>query len=330
MSKTIAIIGAGMAGLTAARILSHRGARIAIFEKSRGIGGRLSTRRTEYGPIDHGTPYIETADARFRALLTGLSNLGSLTHWEPQGKASDDFWHIGMPGMSAMLKPMAEQTRIHFETEVKGLAPDTDQEDGKGVKIAFEVKQENGEAPKVAISEFDRVILAIPAPQAARLLSQSGDAFEQISKVVMAPCWTGLFAFDAPLPQLHNHCLSYADGDIAWLGHNGSKPDRTPGTYVMHMTPEFSTHALEQERDAMAGQMLAKLQAIAGQALPTPLYAKAHRWRFARTATPLGRGFLSNQDGTISAIGDWCLGPDAEHAFESARLLTEHLNTLGA
>ena len=46
MSETIAIIGAGMAGLTAARILSHRGARIAVFEKSRGIGGRLSTRAT--------------------------------------------------------------------------------------------------------------------------------------------------------------------------------------------------------------------------------------------------------------------------------------------
>lgn len=324
MSETIAIIGAGLAGLTAARILSHRGARIAIFEKSRGIGGRLSTRRTDFGSIDHGTPYIETSAPKFRALLTGLSNLGSATHWEPQGKTSDDFWHIGMPRMSAMLKPMAEQTRVHFETEVKGLAPNAD----KGIDIAFEVKQEGDEGPKVAVSNFDRVILAIPAPQAARLLGESGTVFEPINNVVMAPCWTGLFAFEGPIAALQNHCLSFTDDDVAWLGHNGSKPDRTPGTYVMHMTPEFSNRELEQERDVMAGQLLKKLQIIAGETLPTPLYAKAHRWRFARTATPLGQGFITNEGSTISAIGDWCLGHNAEHAFESARLLTEHLNAL--
>lgn len=334
MSETIAIIGAGVAGLTAARILSHRGARIAIFEKSRGIGGRLSTRRTDFGGIDHGTPYLETDAPKFRALLTGLNNLGSLTQWEPEGKNNDAIWHVGMPSMSGLLKPMAEQTRIHYQTEVKGIAPSQNDNGKIGVDIAFDVAAnndggDNGDERQVAVSHFDRVILAIPAPQAARLLAQSGPAFDAIKNCTMSPCWTGLFAFDAPIDALQKQCLK-AHQDVDWLGHNGSKPDRTPGTYVMHMSQAFSQNHLEAPRDQMAEKLLAKLGAIAGSELPTALYAKAHRWRFARTDKALGKPFLANDDATISTIGDWCLGPKAEHAFESARLLTEHLKEVSS
>lgn len=330
MSETVAIIGAGVAGLTAARILSHRGARIAVFEKSRGIGGRLSTRRTDFGGIDHGTPYIETTEPKFQALLTGLNNLGSLTHWEPNGKNSKEIWHVGMPGMSSLLKPLAEQTRIHFQTEVKGIAPSLDENGKAGVDIAFEVTQEGAEERQVAVSHFDRVILAIPAPQAAKLTAQSDPLFKATQNCVMAPCWTGLFAFDEPIDALQALCLNHQDDAIAWLGHNGSKPDRTAGTYVMHMSEAFSTTHLETDRGDMAKTLCAKLEEIAGKALPSPLYAKAHRWRYARTTTPLNQPFLCNDNGTISAIGDWCLGANAEHAFESARQLTEHLKLLSS
>ena len=58
MTERIAIIGAGLAGLSAARALTAAGHTPVVFEKSRGLGGRLATRRTEFGPIDHGAPGI--------------------------------------------------------------------------------------------------------------------------------------------------------------------------------------------------------------------------------------------------------------------------------
>ena len=49
----IAIIGAGMAGLSCADALRDEGHEIALFDKGRGPGGRMSTRRvdTPLGPV---------------------------------------------------------------------------------------------------------------------------------------------------------------------------------------------------------------------------------------------------------------------------------------
>lgn len=322
MSETIAIIGAGISGLTAARILSHRGHRVAIFEKSRGIGGRLSTRRTDHGSFDHGAPYIETKDPKFRALLTGLSNLSSVCPWEPAGKSSTDIWHVGQPGMSGLLRPLADQIRVHHSAEVQGLAPGQ-----SGVDIAFSAPSENGER-QVGVSNFDRAILAVPAPQAQRLLAQSGNRFDPIKSVVMEPCWTGLFSFGEPIEALQDICLTHQDDTIEWLGHNGSKPDRTTGNYVLHSTSIFSLVHLEDEKEAIIDQLFDQLNKATNSALPKPIYKSAHRWRYARTKTPLGQPFITNESGTISAIGDWCLGDKAEHGFESARQLTEHLKNI--
>ena len=71
MTLNIAIIGAGIAGITAARTLAKAGHHVHVFEKSRGAGGRMSTRQTEFGGFDHGTQYFTVRDKRFaKALLT--------------------------------------------------------------------------------------------------------------------------------------------------------------------------------------------------------------------------------------------------------------------
>lgn len=44
---TVAIIGAGMAGLSCARALVQAGVAVELFDKGRGPGGRMSTRRVE-------------------------------------------------------------------------------------------------------------------------------------------------------------------------------------------------------------------------------------------------------------------------------------------
>ena len=55
MAKRVAIIGAGMAGLAAARLLREAGAGCMIFDKSRGLGGRMATRRAGDFSFDHGS-----------------------------------------------------------------------------------------------------------------------------------------------------------------------------------------------------------------------------------------------------------------------------------
>ena len=68
----VAVIGAGIAGLTAARHLHQAGYRILVLEKSRGLGGRLATRRVDGQPIDHGCRYISPLPTNNSELMASL------------------------------------------------------------------------------------------------------------------------------------------------------------------------------------------------------------------------------------------------------------------
>ena len=68
--KTIAVIGAGMAGITAARTLMQAGFKVSVFEKSHGPGGRMATRSTPYGSFDHGVQYFTVRDPQFLKAIT--------------------------------------------------------------------------------------------------------------------------------------------------------------------------------------------------------------------------------------------------------------------
>ena len=58
MSRKVVIIGAGAAGLTCAKQLIKSGFKVSIFEKSRGLGGRMASRRIENGIFNHGASRI--------------------------------------------------------------------------------------------------------------------------------------------------------------------------------------------------------------------------------------------------------------------------------
>ena len=68
-SKHIAIVGAGMAGIACARTLVQAGHRVTVFDKSQGLGGRMSTRGSAFGTFDHGAQYFTVRDDRFALAL---------------------------------------------------------------------------------------------------------------------------------------------------------------------------------------------------------------------------------------------------------------------
>ena len=69
--RPVAVIGAGLSGLSCAHALLQAGHTVHLFDKSRGPSGRMSTRRAEdaHGPwqCDHGAQYFTARDAAFRA-----------------------------------------------------------------------------------------------------------------------------------------------------------------------------------------------------------------------------------------------------------------------
>jgi renalase len=69
-AQNIAVIGAGMAGVTCARTLAQAGHTVTVFEKSRGFGGRMATRQSPFGTFDHGVQYFTVRDPRFSQAIT--------------------------------------------------------------------------------------------------------------------------------------------------------------------------------------------------------------------------------------------------------------------
>ncbi|NBV51116.1 FAD-dependent oxidoreductase [bacterium] len=70
----ILVIGAGISGLASARALQDQGFSVAILEKSRGLGGRMATRRDENGLWDHGVPWLWIMGSRGSVVIKRCSS----------------------------------------------------------------------------------------------------------------------------------------------------------------------------------------------------------------------------------------------------------------
>ena len=303
-----AIIGAGMAGLSCADMLSADGHSVTLFDKGRGAGGRMSTRRlqTSLGEVtfDHGAQYFTARDPAFRHLVGEWGELGISAPWPPAGA---DAW-VGVPGMNAIVKQMATSHPVAWGHLVSGMLRKTG---------GWWLMADAGE-----IGPFDAVVLAIPAEQAAAMLALHDFAMARIALMARSqPCWTGMFVFDRPLEGLPTVIRN--SGDIAWATRNSAKPGRPePESWVVQASAAWSSARLEMTADDVTGLLLGALSQAAGAGLPQPVTATAHRWRFALSAGT-GDGALWNRDLRLGVCGDWLLGPRVECAWLSGRMLAQ-------
>ena len=314
------IIGAGLAGLTLARELSGRPGKTVVIEKSRSVGGRLSTRRSDAGNFDHGAQYLTNRTAGFSKLIDQLSQSGNLAAWNPDGKDSAHRWWVGRPGMSAVGKALAKGLDITYQTRATHIA----RQDGK---ILVHTQDTDGDGP---VYRASRVVAAVPAPQALDLLEPLDPVFAQLRTVSMAPCWSAMLAFDRPLTDIPD-LIRGQDGEaLALIARNGSKPGRTGETFVMHATPQWSRTHIESDRDAVRSAMVDAMQRQTGlgEQLPEPAHCEVHRWLYALVETPLDQPFLGNAQNTLFACGDWCIGGRAEAAHQSGEAVAHHIISL--
>ena len=309
-SRTVAIIGAGAAGLTCARVLKEQGYSPTIFEKSRGLGGRLATRRADGGvAFDHGVQYVTAKSAVFRDFMRSSIAEGAAALWHPQRaeKTSRDQqdWFVGTPTMNTFLKTGTDGIEIRLQTEIKSIER---QGNGWGVRAGNDD----------LVERFDIVVATAPAPQAKALLSSERWVDEALGDVTIAPCWALMIACSSPIDTGFD-VLSSDERDLAWIARNTSKPQRTAAVdcWTIHASDAWSERHLECEREDIARMMMEMLPREFTDHSAGVSYAAAQRWRYAKTSKPLGDPFLSSEDGTLFVGGDWCLGARVECAFES-------------
>jgi renalase len=319
------VIGAGIAGLACAHELMRADANVTVFEKSRGLGGRLATRRQGDLAFDHGAQFVTARSRAFAGYAQVAVRAGVLDVWRPRvmedGRslpAPTEDWWIGSPGMSAFARPLARDLDIRHGVAVHDLLPG---------QRGWELQTDSGRQDSV----FKAVALAVPAPQALALLGRHGRTFPHLGEVRMAPCWTGMFVFDPPV-DLGAEALRWTRGTIAWAGCNSAKPGRgrQPQCWVVHASSAWSREHLEAKADEVAQLLFHALGDATGATLPPPAHLSAHRWRHALVERPLGVPCLLDEEMLAGVCGDWCIAPRVEAAYESGRALAHSLlSTLG-
>lgn len=198
MKSRIGIIGAGMAGLSCARRLSDAGLKVTIMEKSRGLGGRLATRRAEGGlQFDHGVQFVTTKEPGLQMLLDAARTADAVGNWQMEDCES----LVGTPAMNSFAKFLAEGVTIRRNFHVDKIKWNTD---------AWTVSARD------EVLMFDHIILTAPAPQCAALLGSEHPLSRKIESVRMLPCWTLMAAFSHPAP-VSFRTRHTPDADLSWI-----------------------------------------------------------------------------------------------------------------
>lgn len=316
MTRAIAIIGAGMAGASAARTLRAAGRRVVVFDKGRGIGGRMATRRLRDGlTVDHGAQYITARDPGFAATITALTDAGAAAAWGEAG------WSVGTPAMPEPVRVLLGEVPVTTGCTVAGLTRE---------EARWSLRDAGGQP---IAGSFDAVLVTAPAPQARALVGAAGGegaAFQAaLSRVRYAPCWALMLTHDGPPPFAQTYRRD-REAPLAWIGRDSTKPGRGGGreTLVVHASPDWSRAHLEEERGTVVNLLLEELRRVLGAACPASDRigeALAHRWRYAQVEEPVGEPCLWSPGLRLGVAGDGCLGGRVEAAYLSGRALAERV-----
>ena len=337
----VAVIGAGLSGITCARQLTAAGYRVCILDKSRGLGGRMATRRVR-SPIsasissqvrvDHGLRYWQPETEGLKALTQELLAEGVLTPWNvsayeirqrgvltPVTQVAEDRKYVATAGMSAIAKFLTRDF-----TPGENLLTDH-----RAVSMSYRGSHWQIECGKGVGVRAKRCAIAIPAPQAVALLQnclidadssgELGDrlaeAIDSLKAVTYFPCLTVLAGYHSrhrndmgKLDPRGWMVTDYAGTSTDWTGLDSSKRKQADSpVIVIHSKATFAQQYIDTADLQPAASVLLRADARKfAEWIAQPEWFQVHRWRYAyvNSGYPSASMAIGN---TLVCGGDWCM-----------------------
>ena len=338
------VVGAGVSGLTAAQALQAEGKHVCVFEKARGTGGRLGSKRVSFenenqqGGFDLGASAFCAKTELFKNYLGELQALNKVTLVDPVASS-----YVAEPRNSALTRHMSNSINVNFSEKISRIEFKNDK------WFLFCQTQADARQPQASRSdEFvmaccHHLILAMPAEQASALLPAGHVAESWIAHTESDPVFVSCFIF--PYGSMSVSDLlsinQFSSDVIANISLEHLKPGRNLTEFPMikvTSTCGWAKQHLDKHFDDIASylfQDLNKQFSLNGIATPDYLKQYTHRWLYSQYSNLIKgtKGYLSFSDG-IHIVGDYFdVQTDiegqpidgVERAFLSAHKLVEHL-----
>lgn len=333
----VAVIGAGIGGLSCARELALRGYDPVVFEASDRVGGRCSSRSTRAGWFDDGAQVI-TGNTRLAAYTAQEPGRLAASHvWtmptapvdvERWGKALDRdddaaedpdlewLGTVGVPSMRVLADAVAKPLSVRLNTPVRH---------AHRRNTNWVLQGEEGDIDE----DFQALVLAVPAPLALPLASDSPALREALRGVRYRNRWVLLLGSERPI-----HLPSYRvfrSGPMERIAAMHSKPGRSsavPQRWFIEASERWSLEHADDDAETVADLLLANFQAHAGRPI-APHFLLAHNWPLAFADAPAPQAealkYLWDEQMLLGVCGDSVTVSQVDQVHRSGTLLAARL-----
>ncbi len=324
----IAVIGAGMSGLAAAITLQTAGADVTVIEKSRGLGGRVASRRVGDIVVDHGAQNIKPGDSLLHEVMTTRLSSKDLVRiekpvclWSPPGTihTPDEEYNSALKysyygGINTIARLLAFELQQLGGTVSLNATARHFTENEQGVEL-FDVNNST-------LGEFRGVVVSAPLPQAADFVANSApftahpinvlDRVRSLRQIEYRSCITvmlGYYRIPAT-PDLYALLAADRSADLLWLAFESCKGSgHSKGTHevlVAQMGARFSKYCYLEEDAITASRVIAEVESLLGSEFRSPDWYQVKRWRYSQ---PVGMVYFDDanpagSEGALLVCGD--------------------------
>lgn len=313
-NKRVAIIGTGISGMSIAEKLS-KVAQVTVFDKSRGIGGRMTTRRAQDYHFDHGAQFFTAKSKEFKnfcsdALRENVIGVWSGRFCEVEGNkiinevGSDSEYFVSKPQMNSLCKYLGRDLNILLNKKINNINFENNK---------WSLRSQENEV----FSDFDYLILAIPSHQAVDLLPSSFKYFDLVSNIKMDGCFSLMLGLKENI-KLDFDAAFIKKSILGFISINNSKPERPKGfSILVNSDNKWAEDNIEEDLDFIKDKMLNCLKKIIDFDSNEIDYDAIHRWRYANVKSRDGDKSLFDPDLNLGVCGDWLISGRVESAFLS-------------
>ena len=331
----IAIVGAGMAGIGAARLLKMHSHDVTLWEKSAHVGGRVGTYRLEQNNqatfFDHGAQNVKMSNRVLDSELdaAGFSErvlIGAPTCLRdgsqvlpPDKEANAEPKWTGKSGMRTMPQFLAQDLDVRLDARISRLQRDND---------SWILRDDNNRV----LDSVERVIITLPAPQAADLLEASdepnAERIERLRRVQYSRCLSVLLRYEVPSDDLDFYALLSKDrsAPLLWLARENAKgfvPDNATAL-IAQLGHEISCDLWDESDQKIVRQTANWIHEIDARFV-SPTWSFIKRWRYSQPRNTIGFEDANAPEDRVLVCGDGLSQARVPDAYESGKLAANWL-----